>query len=78
MNKILLLSLVALTGCAYRNVNVDYKQVGTTCEYIETYGVVELGNEQVNEKHVIKYPNTQCSKVIDSDLKNAINKNLSK
>lgn len=78
MKKIVILSLIALTGCAYRNVSVEYKQVGTTCEYTETYGIVELGGEKVGEVRTVKYPNTQCSKVVDSDLKNATNKSLVK
>lgn len=78
MNKYILFSLIVLSGCAYQKVDVDYKQVGTTCEYTETYGVVEVGADRVGRIQTIKYPNTQCSKVIESDLKNAVNKNLLK
>lgn len=64
-----------------QSTNIKYQQDGATCNYIEEYGEYPVftdknyGNQEFGEfilrnKRVVSYANTNCSKIIDEDMKN--------
>lgn len=66
-----------LSGCSTTYVDVAYKQKGVDCVYSEFAHENKFwGRGDIIEKK-ISYENTQCSTVIASDLKNALNKSQS-
>lgn len=91
MNKINLCLLgFLLSSCARINIpltQLSYTQDGKNCIYAETYSIdnykkkniisekIDKYNAVLSQREII-YPNTQCSTVINSDLKNSINKTV--
>lgn len=65
-------------------INVSWEQEGKNCVYKETFGNMKeewdyekqktVKNEYVSSVRTIKYGDTSCAKVIDSELKNRTNK----
>ena len=72
----ILISTLALSACSTTYVDVAYRQKGNTCIYSEFAHESFWGRGDIIEKR-ISYENTQCSTVIASDLKNALNKSQS-
>lgn len=78
MKKILVVftGMLGLSACV-THVDVAYQQQGSNCLYSEKVsGEGLFGKDRVLEK-TISYEATQCSQVIESDLKNNNNKNQS-
>lgn len=83
MKKLYILGLVLfISSCTASSslLDVSYDQLGVDCIYTEKAGRREktmTGKETIYiaASKTITYPNTHCSKVIESDLKSGINKN---
>jgi hypothetical protein len=83
---ILLSTIIAITGCATitpnsQNTLIKYEQDGTTCNYIEEYGEFPLEIDKnyeytemkafiLRNRREVQYANTNCTKIIDEDMKN--------
>lgn len=81
--------LFLITGCAQQgnlSTNLSYNQYGKDCIYREEHGYNRYEKNLLKKEPIayfdlyssneIKYENIQCSKVMDSDLKNGINKTM--
>lgn len=80
MKKLSVLALLlVVSGCGHNLVDVKYKQEGNDCIYTESAGLyrTSFGSNKLEPYAVkrITYSDTQCSKVIEGDLKTGINKN---
>ena len=75
MKKLFILySVILSTSACVTHMDVAYNQKLNHCIYSEKLkGESVFGSDRVLEK-TITYENTQCSEVISSDLKNAVNK----
>lgn len=77
----LLVGMTMLTACAqYRDAHLSYKQKGKDCIYTEEFGYTQVQAFSKKEdfflqgRNFIKYENTLCDKIIQSDLNNKTNK----
>ena len=78
MKKLILtLAIVLSTSACVTHLDVSYEQIGNNCIYSHKLkGESIFGYDRVLEK-TISYEDTQCSIIITSDTKNAINKEQS-
>ena len=75
-------ALLSLSACSnLTNYQIKYEQQGKNCKYSEITGTYQpgiFGNKyRVIGIHEITYPDTICKEVVQSDLKNGINKTAS-
>lgn len=77
-----ILTLSACAGGELMETRISYVQKGENCVYTEKAGDKILkGDEEVGFRAIVSktitYPDKKCAEIIDSDLKNGINKNHS-
>ncbi|MCQ2965581.1 MAG: hypothetical protein MJ250_02430 [Alphaproteobacteria bacterium] len=80
-----LFGILSLSACTSElmETRISYSQEGENCIYIEKAGdkILNGNGDEVGFNTIVSktitYPNKKCSEIVDSDLKNGINKNHS-
>ena len=81
MRKLSVLSLALLAcGCTTLDTKVTWQQMGNDCVYTEeagnsSYTITGKRTFDAEVSKTITYPDMQCSKVIEAELKSGVNKN---